>query len=246
MRDLLHMIDQVRRYMNDTAQKSYADDVVEEYLRTAAETYLWPDLAEHPTGRRLLLKRSAAATAEAEPALPEDCMGLEAVQVAAAGADVWYDVPRRVEGVSPRCPGFVQGSAVLFNGSATAVEARAWDDDTELPGHVHLYGNLAGLRVRFRYVFRPMFPLAVAGEGDAITYGSFAAPDPSDESIIQSLPPSVATAVERMAASLMGLEELEDGKPVGPNRQMYVTILQNLCAVGSPADARTHSIRIVR
>lgn len=237
------MIAQVRRLLNDTAQRSYSDTVIEEYLHTAAETFLWPDLAEHPTGRRLLLKRSSADAATAELAIPEDCIQIEKIQISGA-TNIWETIPRHDQEPA-RTPAFVHGSASIFNPSANTVPFISWNDDAASPGMINLTGNLSGRQVRFVYVYRPMFPICVT-QDDVTTFGSFYDPDPEDESIIQPLPPSVATAVEHMAASLIALEELEDGKPVGPHRSMYVSILNNLCAVGSPTGSRTHTIRLVR
>ena len=244
MRTLTEMLTNVQRYLADTDAAAYTETLLKNGYMPDAAAMLWEDILSSPRARRMLYTESqyTAMTAEQELYdLPEDCLRVESVQVRHRDSD---ERPETLVRREPPGAGFYprNGSEAYFGGTAVSLHGAVglyWYDDCP-PHQVRIWPELNSVneeKYRFRYYAEPEFPTDDAG--------TFNDPGNSGSDSLH-LPDGIDAAVEFLTAALAGVEEAENGRPIGTFGQLYRSRLESLKTRGDRSPPRRRYIQTGR
>jgi len=253
------MIAQVRRLVNDTEARTWADAVIGAYLETGTAV-LSAELAAHPTGRRALRVQGDPIDIEADVAalaLPADCLKLETVSLRTAPGFDWVTMVRRpppqVAGTrsgmgylfGALCPSTVVGTLCWWDGD-TPDEIAVWPTPTEVEAS-------AGWQMRLTYARALAMPTADAGtlenpflEDEEEEEGEEGEEEGGEEEETRWVPELAPQAIEYYAAAMLGGEELEDGKPLGVFGRLYRSTFDLIAVSGAPTHRPAPWIKVMR
>jgi len=227
MRTLAEMIGRVRRYVDDVQELQWTDAQLEEYLVDAAKE-MWETILHDSDGRRTLRTYSSAASFVASTEtieLPADCAALDRVECRDDSDERWYALSYR-DPQESICWGPRSGNAHLSGRYPTGRLSLWWYDDVP-EGYVRIWpveSTPPTGTYRFRYFQAPLFPTEDAG--------TFADPD-ADGEAEYDLPGRVDEAAEYLAAAKVGLEEYQNGFPVGTHGVQYARVMQAMIGRGA-------------
>lgn len=228
MRTLSEMVAIVNRLLRDVNESAFdGDDVVAVRLGDALNM-LAEDLVgdADARGRGCLLGYSTAEDLVADTELydlPSDLLMLDRVEILWPEEDYWQPLPKRDPALASGMF-FRSGMQALYGtGSAAAVSQLYWWDDCERD-QFRVWPALTTVNdeeIRVRYYRRPAFPSTDSG-----TYND---PEATGTDVYR-YPEGFVRATEFLAAAIIALEELEDGRPIGAFGQMYRGELDRLRA----------------
>lgn len=226
MRTRLEMVEQVSRLLRDANEDAFdGDDVVavrmEDALNMLADDLVGDDDSR---GRGCLVAYSAADDLVADTEeydLPSDLLLLDRVEMLWPEEDYWRPLPRR-DPAECGLSWYRSGMQAEYGvGSAAAGHGLYWWDDCAR-GTIRIWpacGTVTGEQFRFRYWRRPTFPSVDNG-----TYNDPAATGTD----VYRYPEGFVRATEYLAAAVIALEEVEDGRPTGVFGSMYRAELERL------------------
>lgn len=232
MKALSEMIAYVRRKLRDASENAPVwenADILDEL--ESAWFQVRAALAEHPAGQKTVAVWSDPASLVAdqeEYALPADILMVVGVQWRQNSDAGWCAVPYK----APVSTGGVSSGTSSLLGlvqPANMVSGMAWYDDAD-PGYIRFWPAKTVVdSEQYRLQVVPEIPFPSADSAtlrDPLATGAD----------VYRLPDRLDTATCFLACSLLALEELENGKPIGAFGTMYASTMRDI----------TSSARILR
>ncbi len=238
MKTLAQMTTYVRRKSRDALENSplWEDEEIQDEMAPAWEQ-VRRDLVSFPSGLTSLLVYQSAQSLVAdqeEYALPANCLHVHAVQWRSGSDYNWLTVPFLKP---PADCELRNGTSALlgFSQPACVTSGLGWFDDVD-PGYVRIWPartTVSGEQYRMRYVPKVPFPTA-----DSATLR-----DPEETGAdVYALPDGVDLALCFLTASMLALEELEDGKPIGVFGTLYSLMLRDIAGQARVLRPRTRHV----
>lgn len=218
------MVSFIRRKLRDGIEDCpvYEESDILDDMETAWEQ-MRVEMAQHDLGRWVLMTYTSAQDFVAEQEiydLPDDCLMVYNVQCRYSSDYAWLDVPY---GKPHRdAMSFSNGTAKLLSAmQLPASTGLVWYDDTEY-GKLRLwpeFNTVSNEQFRIRYAQNPVF----------VTTDTATLRDPEETgSTVYLFPDGTDTALCYLTASILALEELEDGKPIGVFGSLYAQTMRRV------------------
>lgn len=224
MKTLSEMVEFVRRKLRDASENApvWDDDEIRDEMESAWEQ-VRAELAENPSGQKTVAEWGDAQSLVADQELydlPSDALMVLGAQARQGPTFDWFPVPYCKP---PATAGPISGTAALlgFSQPAGIASGLAWFDDTD-PGEIRIWpgrGAVSNDEYRLRYVPKIPFPSA-----DSATLRD---PDATGSDVYR-LPDRLDAAVCYLTCSLLALEELENGAPIGAFGTMYSSTMNGI------------------